>query len=97
MYSDYIKYVEQRNSETETEFVTELDFPGATKEGVTASAEDGTLVLHVVVRGKTWVLKLNYDWDQDFTGTKVKVENGVVTVRVPKNIPAKKEVKILVE
>lgn len=97
MFDEYYKYLDARKSETDTEFVTEVDFAGANKDNVSVKTEDELLVLTVNVRGKKWNVKLAYPWEQDFTGTKVKVENGVITIRVPKNLPTKREVKINVE
>lgn len=84
-----------RNLDTDSEYIDEIDAPGASRENTKASIEDGTIVIESTVRGT--VNKYSYalpdDAQQD--NVSVKVENGVIRVTA-KKAPARKPIQVKV-
>lgn len=92
-------YVE---SSTDTDYFLEMPIVGVPKENVKVEFEDNLLVINVAADPKSkytrsfkdsFVFNKNF---YDFEAATAKLENGLLTVRIPKVKPAKKTFSVAV-
>ena len=86
---------------TDKELTIEMSVPGASKQDLTVDVVEGTLLVNVKPKVKSklarevkrsWKLGDNVDIDN----IGAKLENGILTLTVPKRLPIKKSVTITV-
>ena len=84
----------QNTQETEKEYVIEVELPGLTKQEVKVSATANTITIDAKNSRKTYFHQFSV-YDTDTEKTDVKLENGVLTVKVPKKPEAVPKERLL--